>query len=787
MQDPFDTNESRKRHFPKNPLIQHATSASRGKPHDATVARKSSNPLFDRARAKAPEPPPPPTGMPPEPSALESLGNILDLPGSSVRDALAAKNPFDQWLTPTRSENRTTGRELLRQHGLVGNKDGWGNAIAGFGAEVLLDPTTYMGVGIFTKGGKALSKAGLLRGSFDNLTDSTTKTVRNVLEEAEDVEKARESFRLAGGTDAMLDQPLKRVVDFAGNDVAKPFAPAIDKAIDAISSTAPMRHLRAAFDTRVMNVVSKPAQEIAEHRKAALDETIAELGYRFAPAVKNSDMAVAKSLLGSVVKDAEYSGLEMSRFTSHVDAKDVSQALQNSEHLTKAAAMAHATNELLGVSARTDGAGVPMLEALKRLGIDTDASRAAVSDWAGGRPIESLRIDEALLNDAGRFIRPYTDPEAIGGVRKAIEQFNRLWKAHITLPFPAFHTRNLAGGQIQNLILGANRLNQLPTDIAMSYRLRQGKVPNNLSNQIPEYKHLGLSDAEATTKLREELFAHNVSGDWQSAIDVSKRTPDAASRMPGANPLHDAARPTLKQSINPMDIDRFFATRIGGNVASFVEDINRITGYIGLRKQGYAPAEAAQRIKTLQADYSEATRWERKYGRNVIPFYMFSKKMLALTAQELAQHPGGPLSQTIKASTKSDSDPTKPKWMKGETSLRLGGKHFAGFGLMHQDAANQLGSLLSGNAQKSAQDLVSRSNPFLKFLLEQSANKDVYSGRPLHTFKTAEQITGIPVGPTAEHLLRNLPATRYIQEARKLQAKRENAILNLATGLKSSS
>lgn len=758
-----------------------AANAARAKPQKR---RPPENPLHQKATTVSQKPP---SGTPPKSTALEALGNILDLPGSSARDLLAGKNPLDQWLTPTTSANRTTGRELLRQHKLVGNKDNWGNAIGGFAAEVLLDPTSYLGIGVLSKGGKALSKAGLLRGSFDNLTESTTKTVRNVIEEADDVEKAKEAFRLAGGTEQMLDQPLKSVLSFAGHDIAKPLGPAIDKAVDAISSTAPMRHLRAAFDTRVMNTVTKSAQEIAEHRKAALDETVAELGYRFAPAVRNNDIAVAKSLLDDVIKDAESSGLEMSRFTGHLDAKDVSQALQHSEHLTKASAMAHASYELLGTAAKADGSGVTLNDALKRLGLDTDAARASVSDWAGGRPIESLSIDNALLDDAGRFVRPFTDPEAIGGIRKAVERFNRLWKSHITLPFPSFHSRNLFGGQFQNLILGANRPHQLSKDLAIAYRMRQGKLPKHLAIQIPEYKNLGLSDAESASKLQDELFAHNVTGDWQSAIDVSKKSPDAASRMPGANPLLQAARPTLKQSMNPMDIERFFPTRIGGNVASFVEDINRITGYIGLRKQGYVPAEAAHRIKTLQADYSDATQWERKYGRNVIPFYMFSKKMLELTAQELAQHPGGALAQTIKASAKSDSDPTKPHWMKGDTSLPLGGKHYSGFGLMHQDAVNLLGAATQGNIKELSRNVGSRINPLLKFPIEQAVQKDIYSGRPLDTFKTTEQLTGVPIGPSAEHLLRNSPATRYLNEARKLQAKKENALINLATGIKSNS
>ena len=72
---------------------------------------------------------------------LGAVGNILDLPGSTVRDVLAFKNPLDQWLDPLGNhaeENRTTGRQLARQYGVVGDKDTYGNWWGGFGAEVFL-------------------------------------------------------------------------------------------------------------------------------------------------------------------------------------------------------------------------------------------------------------------------------------------------------------------------------------------------------------------------------------------------------------------------------------------------------------------------------------------------------------------------------------------------------------------------------------------------------------------------------------------------------------------------
>jgi len=91
------------------------------------------------------------------PSLLDVLGyagNALDLPGSSVRDLLTGNNPFDQWLTPFSSDNRATGRDVLNpifganeETGMAGWLDNPMEGVkdvAGFGAEMLLDPTNLI-------------------------------------------------------------------------------------------------------------------------------------------------------------------------------------------------------------------------------------------------------------------------------------------------------------------------------------------------------------------------------------------------------------------------------------------------------------------------------------------------------------------------------------------------------------------------------------------------------------------------------------------------------------------
>lgn len=124
-------------------------------------------------------------------SGLGKVGNLLDLPGSVIRDLItflpggpAPVNPLDQLLSPLSGENRTSGRDLLEGYGMRANREtgmgGWlsdpGEGlrdVAGFGAEVLLDPLMYLtgGASAVGKGGKFAKSAGLL----DDLTRVAAK------------------------------------------------------------------------------------------------------------------------------------------------------------------------------------------------------------------------------------------------------------------------------------------------------------------------------------------------------------------------------------------------------------------------------------------------------------------------------------------------------------------------------------------------------------------------------------------------------------------------------------
>lgn len=108
---------------------------------------------------------------------LGYIGGILDKPGRAIRgladtltgggpqshrEALAIL-PFSDSIGLTKSDQRVSGKKILGNLGLIDDTPSQGfdeNDAAGIGAELLLDPLSYLGIGTLTKGGKLLQKAG---------------------------------------------------------------------------------------------------------------------------------------------------------------------------------------------------------------------------------------------------------------------------------------------------------------------------------------------------------------------------------------------------------------------------------------------------------------------------------------------------------------------------------------------------------------------------------------------------------------------------------------------------
>lgn len=96
---------------------------------------------------------------------LSDLLWALDTPGAFIRGSLAGGVGRGMEEAFASEDDRTSGRELLREYGLVGNEDNWLNWGAGVGAEILTDPLNYAtgSIRALSTAGRAADAAGLMK------------------------------------------------------------------------------------------------------------------------------------------------------------------------------------------------------------------------------------------------------------------------------------------------------------------------------------------------------------------------------------------------------------------------------------------------------------------------------------------------------------------------------------------------------------------------------------------------------------------------------------------------
>jgi len=253
---------------------------------------------------------------------LEAVGYALDTPGALLRGLLAGS-----------PGSRKSGRELLTDWGLTkkNNDKKWELAdVAGFGADILFDPLTYLtlGAGAATKTGKALKAAG----GWDDLTKIAAKktaaeggqalgsrgarvatTVGDVLKYADD--PIRQRFEESLGRAGMnpLDVANQNVGGLLGYDIpftnlkgaiggtgktSQAIAGGLDYAGNIIAGSAPYRALRAGFSKAVNGAYLKEWQDanVAAGRELAsalpeIDMTASTLKQTLGDPVANSGIS----------------------------------------------------------------------------------------------------------------------------------------------------------------------------------------------------------------------------------------------------------------------------------------------------------------------------------------------------------------------------------------------------------------------------------------------------------------------------------------------------------------
>lgn len=425
--------------------------------------------------------------------------------------------------------------------------------------------------------------------------------------------------------------------------------------------------------------------------------------------------------------------------------------------------------------------------------------------------LEKFVVPAETAADLGRYMRGFTVPESVTPVVKAWDYLTNLTKGYQTAVFPGFHVRNWMSGMWQNWVAGGldprfagNPVQGFVQPLLDAKVLTEGGIIKGAS-QIPEFAAAGLDDAAATAQLGKEMFAFRAAGRGLagtrdlvgSGASAEQGLGSLLNRIPGQNAETFAgAVGELGKggSWNPLDIhgvganaDLFPPMRAGRQAGDLVEDLNRGSLFIALRRQGFNAEQAAMKVRAAHFDYQQLTPFERNVMRRVAPFYTWTRHNIPYQLEQLATRPGGAVGTAIKVGAGlRDEDTFVPPYLGGGLAVPLGDeangtqRFLTRLDLPYEQAFEPFQGGPQG-LEMTAQKLAGFLNPLIKAPVELVSGKQLYSGRDLADLYS-------PTGSTlAEELLMNSPASRLYTTGRQLIDPRKGVgvkALNLATGLK---
>lgn len=201
---------------------------------------------------------------------LSRVGDALSAPGDYVRGALAGK-----------LGERVTGRDLLREYGLVGEEDNWGNFVAGTVADVATDPLSYL-----AGPAKAYTEAGKVAGKLNLLDNAATVASKKAL-----------SSGVADDALPMVARQNKKALEATGRTLST---------MDPAMVGRPLYGTRTAQRSTTLDDLLKNADDPAAAEKAArellgdrLDEVRGQtLSKTFGVGLPFQDPAIVGDLFG---------------------------------------------------------------------------------------------------------------------------------------------------------------------------------------------------------------------------------------------------------------------------------------------------------------------------------------------------------------------------------------------------------------------------------------------------------------------------------------------------------
>jgi hypothetical protein len=465
---------------------------------------------------------------------------------------------------------------------------------------------------------------------------------------------------------------------------------------------------------------------------------------------------------------------------------------------------------------------VPLPELFNKVGLTaTDANGMRRADQiamtrlglSNPNDLKGMALPADIARDMVKYGAAWKPNADLGPVVRAWDYASNLFKSMVTVPFPAFHTRNLMSG-----LFNAWRDDALsPSAMQQAGELVRGGL---LEKPLPGMK--GTTPEEWTAEALKEMIVGRVAftpGSGRGADTAVAGTGNLIARLPEHGPKAPVGeqltswlggfvpeKGKVLEQLNPLNVQG--VNRAGDSnvvigqmrkMQSTIDDFVQASHYLAKREQGFAPEAAAIDVKKYHNDYGDLTGVERNVLKRVMPWYSFSRKNLPPLLEDLATKPGKVAAATRLTSGVRDPFSFVPSYIAEGASVPIPGgpegnqRYISSFGLPIEDElVKALGSAAQGNVTRSLQTILGMGMPQLKAPLEAAFDTQLYSGRKLEDLKPLGSLDNPNLfneeqSRIASQLLANTPFSRAFTSLDKLTDPRKGTaptLLNMLTGVR---
>ncbi len=371
-------------------------------------------------------------------------------------------------------------------------------------------------------------------------------------------------------------------------------------------------------------------------------------------------------------------------------------------------------------------------QAFLRVGIDDLKSVLSV----GENPVFLMPTE--IVESLNGLNRTLFNDKATNGLLRGFDAVLNIWKGHATAVNPGFHFRNM----YSNWFLAFQSGVRSPAAFRDATKMQVAMREPGLKMASSDFGEKILRQTVPGTKLTyadmiEEAGSRGVYNMGWFGADI----PDTVKQV-----LDRATTGGVRgigKKLNPFS-QEFALLRGGRAMGTTIENNSRLAVFVDQVRKGASFDDAARHTKKFLFDYGELTPFEKGIMKRVVPFYTWMRKNIPLQIEMLARQPQqyatvakafNEIRGTIDEDSRIDMVDL-PEWIRDLNVVQIpktvaNQQMFLNPNLPFQDLNNLL----------SVREMVSSVNPLFKVPLEIATNRNIFFERDIEEFPGQKRTT----------------------------------------------